>query len=91
MDDKMTVEITGFDAEKHAEDMTKRAKVYSDMLIHQASIVSEKEYQKFLLERLERTMVTSFVKLVTLTAILQLTERCFSSSLRIHSMKRWNT
>ena len=35
MDDKMTVEITGFDAEKHAEDMTKRAKVYSDMLIHQ--------------------------------------------------------
>ena len=54
MDDKMTVEITGFDAEKHAEDMTKRAKVYSDMLIHQASIVSEKEYQKFLLERLEK-------------------------------------
>ena len=45
MDDKMTVEITGFDAEKHVEDMTKRAKVYSDMLIHQASIVSEKEYQ----------------------------------------------
>ncbi len=32
----------------------KRAKAYSDMLIHHASIVSEKEYQKFLLERLEK-------------------------------------
>ena len=54
MDDKMTVEITGFDAEKHAEDAAKRATAYSEMLIHHASIVSEKEYQKFLLERLEK-------------------------------------
>lgn len=54
MDDKMTVEITGFDAEKHTEDVAKRATAYSEMLIHHASIVSEKEYQKFLLERLEK-------------------------------------
>ena len=27
MDNKMTVEITGLDEEKHAEDMIKRAKV----------------------------------------------------------------
>ena len=40
MDDKMTVEITGFDAEKHAEDAAKRATAYSEMLIHHASIVS---------------------------------------------------
>ena len=30
MDDKMTVEITGFDAEKHAEDAAKRATAYRD-------------------------------------------------------------
>lgn len=53
MDDKMTVEITGFDAEKHTEDAVKRVTTYSELLIHHASIVSEKEYQKFLFERLE--------------------------------------
>ena len=52
MDDKMTVEITGFDAEKHTEDAVKRVTTYSELIIHQASIVSEKEYQKFIFERL---------------------------------------
>ena len=56
MDDKMTVEITGFDAEKHAEDAAKRATAYSEM-----------------------------------TATLQLTVRCCSSFLKIHSTKRWIT
>ena len=40
MDDKMTVEITGFDAEKHTEDAVKRVTTYSELLIHHASIVS---------------------------------------------------
>lgn len=91
MDNKMTVEITGLDEEKHAEDMIKRAKVYSDMLIHQASIVSEKNIRNSSLKDWKRTMVTSFVRLVTLIAILQLTERCFSSFLKRHSTRRWIT
>lgn len=42
----------------HIEDMpdgtAKRAAIYYDRLINHTSIVSEKEYQKFLLERLEK-------------------------------------
>lgn len=37
-----------------SEDTVRRAKIYHEKLIHQASILSEKEYQKFLLERLEK-------------------------------------
>lgn len=36
------------------DDTAKRAAIYYDRLINHTSIVSEKEYQKFLLERLER-------------------------------------
>ena len=49
MDKNITVETTEFDAEKHAENTAKRVSAYSEMLIHHTSIVSEKEYQKFLL------------------------------------------
>ena len=37
-----------------SEDTVRRAKKKKKKLIHQASILSEKEYQKFLLERLEK-------------------------------------
>lgn len=53
MDDKTIIDITNLDAEKHAENAAKRVASYSEKLLHHASILSEKEYQKFLLERLE--------------------------------------
>lgn len=54
MDDKTIIDITNLDAEKHAENAAKRVASYSEKLLHHASILSEKEYQKFLLERLEK-------------------------------------
>ena len=54
MDDKTIIDITNLDAEKHAENAAKRVAAYSEKLRHHASILSEKEYQKFLLERLEK-------------------------------------
>ena len=54
MDDKTIIEITNLDAEKHAENSAKRVASYREKLLHHASILSEKEYQKFLLERLEK-------------------------------------
>ena len=42
------------DETQQAENVVKRIAAYSDRLIHYASILSEKEYQKFLLERLEK-------------------------------------
>ena len=54
MDDKTIIDITNLDAEKHAENFAKRVASYSEKLLHRASILSEKEYQKFLLERLEK-------------------------------------
>ena len=54
MDDKTIIDITSVDAGKHAENVAKRAAAYSKNLLHHASILSEKEYQKFLLERLEK-------------------------------------
>ena len=54
MDDKTIIDITSVDAEKHAENVAKRAAAYSKNLLHHASILSEKEYQKFILERLEK-------------------------------------
>ena len=54
MVDKTIIDITSVDAEKHAENVAKRASAYSKNLLHHASILSEKEYQKFLLERLEK-------------------------------------
>ena len=54
MDDKTIIDITDLDAEKHAENAAKRVASYSEKLLHHASILSEKEYQKFLLERLEK-------------------------------------
>ena len=54
MDDKTIIDITSVDAEKHTENVAKRAAAYSKNLLHHASILSEKEYQKFLLERLEK-------------------------------------
>lgn len=50
MDDKTIIDITNLDAENAA----KRVASYSEKLLHHASILSEKEYQKFLLERLEK-------------------------------------
>ena len=50
MDDKTIIDITNLDAEKHAENAAKRVAAYSEKLRHHASILSEKEYQKFLLE-----------------------------------------
>ena len=54
MDDKKSVDIIEFNKEKHIEESAKRVAVYADRLIHHASILSEKEYQKFLLDRLEK-------------------------------------
>ena len=54
MDDKTIIDITNLDAEKHAENSAKRVASYREKLLHHASILSEKEYQKFLLERLEK-------------------------------------
>ena len=55
MDDKNILEVH---AEQQDTDGTaKRAAEYHKRLIHQTSIVSEKEYQKFLLERLEKNNV----------------------------------
>lgn len=54
MDDKMIIDITDLGEEKHAKNAAKRVAAYSEKLRHHASILSEKEYQKFLLERLEK-------------------------------------
>ena len=54
MDDKKSVDTVEFNKEKHMEESMKRVSVYADRLIHHASILSEKEYQKFLLDRLEK-------------------------------------
>ena len=54
MDDKTIIDITDLNAEKHVENAAKRVDAYSEKLRHHASILSEKEYQKFLLERLEK-------------------------------------
>lgn len=54
MDDKKSVDTVEFNKEKHIEESAKRVSVYADRLIHHASILSEKEYQKFLLDRLEK-------------------------------------
>lgn len=54
MDDKKSVDTVEFNKEKHREESAKRVSVYADRLIHHASILSEKEYQKFLLDRLEK-------------------------------------
>ena len=52
MDNKNILEL---DVEQQdTDDTAKRAAEYHKCLIHQTSIVSEKEYQKFLLERLEK-------------------------------------
>lgn len=50
MDDTLTEDTTKFDAEKPS----KQKAGNSNRLIHHASILSEKEYQQFLLERLEK-------------------------------------
>lgn len=76
MDDKTIIDITNLDAEKHAENAAKRVASYSEKLLHHASILSEKEYQKFILKDWKRIMVTLFVRQVTLIVILQLTVRC---------------
>lgn len=51
---KTIIDITNLDAEKHAENAAKQVASYSEKLLHHASILAEKEYQKFLLERLEK-------------------------------------
>ena len=53
MDEKMTQTID-FEETQNAANTAKRVVAYADRIIHHASIVSEKEYQKFLLERLEK-------------------------------------
>lgn len=52
MDDKNILELHV--EQQDADGTAKRASEYHKRLIHQASIFSEKEYQKFLLERLEK-------------------------------------
>lgn len=54
MADKKSFDTVEFNKKKHIEESAKRVSVYADRLIHHASIVSEKEYQKFLLDRLEK-------------------------------------
>ena len=52
MDDKNILELHV--EQQYTDGTAKRAAEYHKRLIHQTSIVSEKEYQKFLLERLEK-------------------------------------
>ena len=54
MDDNKTIIYDESDNKTNAKKLVNRANVYNDRLIHHASIISEKEYQKFLLERLEK-------------------------------------
>lgn len=54
MDEKMPVDTIEFDEAQHSANTAKIVAAYCDRLINHASIVSEKEYQKFLLERLEK-------------------------------------
>lgn len=54
MDEKMQVDTIEYDITQHSANTAKIVAVYCDRLINHASIVSEKEYQKFLLERLEK-------------------------------------
>lgn len=54
MDEKMQVDTIEYDKTQHSANTAKIVAVYCDRLINHASIVSEKEYQKFLLERLEK-------------------------------------
>ncbi len=54
MDEKMSIDTIEFDEAQHSANTAKIVAVYCDRLINHASIVSEKEYQKFLLERLEK-------------------------------------
>lgn len=52
MDDKNILELHM--EQQDTDGTAKRAAKYHKRLIHQTSIVSEKEYQKFLVERLEK-------------------------------------
>lgn len=54
MDEKISIDTIGFEESQHAANTAKRVAAYCDRLINHASIVSEKEYQKFLLKRLEK-------------------------------------
>lgn len=53
MSDKHTRDNIIMEQDNSSEKTAERAAVYYDRLIHKTSILSEKEYQKFLLERLE--------------------------------------
>ena len=79
MDDKKILELHV--EQQDTDGTSKRAAEYHKRLIHQASILSEKEYQKFLLERLERTMVFVVRKgCKFLTAIMLWIVRCSLNS-----------
>lgn len=54
MDDKISFDNSGFNTKNHEANTSKREMGFDEKLIYQASIISEKEYQKFLLERLEK-------------------------------------
>ena len=54
MDEKKPINPIEINDPQTTEKTAKRASAYYDRLIHHTSIVSEKEYQKFLLERLEK-------------------------------------
>lgn len=54
MDEKLSAQTVDFEETQSAANTAKRVAAYCDRLINHASIVSEKEYQKFLLERLEK-------------------------------------
>lgn len=54
MCDKLIGENIIFEEIAPAEKAAERMAVYYDRLIHNASVLSEKEYQKFILERLEK-------------------------------------
>ena len=48
------IDVDFFDSTDGASESGKRIAKYADLLVHHASILSEKEFQKYLLERLER-------------------------------------
>ena len=80
MDEKTSIDTIDFEESQHAANTAKRVAAYADRIINHASIVSEKEYQKFLLERLEKDNGYVIRKASNFTVILLLTVRCFLSS-----------
>lgn len=88
MDEKMTQTID-FEESQHAANTAKRVAAYCDRLINHASIVSEKEYQKFLLERLEKDNGYIIRKASNFDRYFAVDREMLFKFLMIHSRRQW--